>query len=298
MKDTLDNYFGTASTALAVQLYHELNENNVFTVKETGFSSLLLGRWADKEILDNYRSNSGTHKKFTYIEFIWVKVIGQLIGMGVPPKLIKPAKEGLFATIPTNAVKDILTSYPDLLKVIPDGEEKERITALIGQESSLDIKNESLTLFAQLVCETIINQNPIALLFFTDGSWMPWYENNPGLYDSEELQKVAFETHTKVSLSKLVKDSFLSENVDYLLPKLKIFTAPEIKLLQVVGSGEYESIKIQFGDKQIKGLELTKRQNVRRKIVDILQDSSYQNIEIKTHNGLVTTLTNTVKVKF
>lgn len=46
----------------------------------------------------------------------------------------------------------------------------------------------------------------------------------------------------------------------------------------------------------MKTVELIKEQNVKRKIVDILQDSNYQDIVIKSHKGVVTRIQNTVKL--
>jgi hypothetical protein len=46
----------------------------------------------------------------------------------------------------------------------------------------------------------------------------------------------------------------------------------------------------------MKSLLLVKNQDTKRKVVDVLHDSAYQDIVIKTHEGMVTKIQNTVKV--
>ncbi|MEM7037589.1 MAG: hypothetical protein AAF570_11470, partial [Bacteroidota bacterium] len=71
----------------------------------------------------------------------------------------------------------------------------------------------------------------------------------------------------------------------------------EARLLELIHSGEYKSVKINFRDRQMNSLELVKSQAVAKKIVDVLTEASYQDIVIKTHDGKVAMIENTVKIQ-
>lgn len=70
----------------------------------------------------------------------------------------------------------------------------------------------------------------------------------------------------------------------------------EVKLLELIHSGSYDSILINFKNKKMKALELKKTIDVKKKIKDVLREASYQDIIIKKHNGKVTRIENTEKI--
>jgi hypothetical protein len=120
------------------------------------------------------------------------------------------------------------------------------------------------------------------------------------IIDSEQdKERMINETYVSISITKIL-ESFLVENNQesiHLLKEIKRLQPNEIALLEMIHKGEYDSIKIIFKDKEIKEFELKKTQESKSKIIDILKQGKYQDITIKSHNGMVTHIQNTVKIK-
>jgi len=75
-------------------------------------------------------------------------------------------------------------------------------------------------------------------------------------------------------------------------------TEREQSLLEAIRSGQYDQIVIDFRDKKMSALSLIKQHDTNRKIVDVLKESDFQEITVKSHQGKIVRLLNTVKVKF
>jgi len=72
----------------------------------------------------------------------------------------------------------------------------------------------------------------------------------------------------------------------------------EQSLLEAIRSEQYDQIVIDFKDKKMSALSLIKQHDTNRKIVDVLKESDFQEITVKSHQGKIVRLLNTIKVKF
>lgn len=72
----------------------------------------------------------------------------------------------------------------------------------------------------------------------------------------------------------------------------------ETELLKLIRSGDFDKIIINLKDKKMSSLALVKEHSTKKKIVELLKESSFQEIAVKSHNGKITRLQNTVKVLF
>lgn len=72
----------------------------------------------------------------------------------------------------------------------------------------------------------------------------------------------------------------------------------ELKILEFLRSGEFESIKIRFVNKRINHIELEKFEDVKKRIVNILNQNRFQNIDIRQQDGRVCRITTKIKIKF
>ena len=72
----------------------------------------------------------------------------------------------------------------------------------------------------------------------------------------------------------------------------------EQSLLEAIRSEQYDQIVIDFMDKKMSALSLIKQHDTNRKIVDVLKESDFQEITVKSHQGKIVRLLNTIKVKF
>lgn len=71
----------------------------------------------------------------------------------------------------------------------------------------------------------------------------------------------------------------------------------ETELLRLIRSGDYDKIIVTLKNKKLWSLALVKEQSIKKKIVELLKESGFQEISVKSHNGKITRLQNTVKIR-
>jgi len=71
----------------------------------------------------------------------------------------------------------------------------------------------------------------------------------------------------------------------------------ELTALQMIRDAKYHSITIVKREGKIEMVEGTERISEKTRIIDILKDHNYQNIEVKQANGKIVCLNRTVKTK-
>lgn len=67
-----------------------------FKVSDTNVKYRVVNHWEEKGLLpDNLRKDSDGWRRFSFVEFIWLKVVEQLRSFGVPIDVIKKAKDSI-----------------------------------------------------------------------------------------------------------------------------------------------------------------------------------------------------------
>lgn len=291
-----DKYFGATNLLKAVELSQYINQDSLFDVKDTGVSYRTINHWDKQDLLVSRRTDESKWRKFSFDEFIWLKILEQFRGIGISIPLLQKVKAEIFEEIEVEDIYADFRDNPRYVDELPEGIRKDQLKAYLksGQLSEVYPSIPCLHFF---ICETVLDKVPISLVVFPDGYWLPWYADRPEIYQDKDRNRIACHTHVTVSITEIIKEFFSSDQSVFILPKLHLLSATETKLLEIIHSGEYESITIHFKDRNVKSLEMVKAQHVKRKIVDILSEGGYQEIMIKSHQGMVTTIKNTVKLK-
>lgn len=295
---TLDSLFGADTPFGRLQLFLAINEE-VFTLKDVGIHKRVIGHWDKEGILLSQREDLSKWRKYSFIDYVWLRMVAELREIGVSLDIIRKAKENLFKITRDKEIYQKLKDSPDKLNNIPDEKARNEMIAFLNSKEFEDMDEEvGFPEFFNLIFHTILTKELISVKLFTDGHFLPLYGTSYEFYTKESLERIIYGTHITISISKIIKEFLLSEESIYVLPKLKILGLNELKLLEIVNSGEYESVSINFKNKKMKSLQLVKEQDVKRKIVDILTENSYQDIVIKTHEGVVTRIQNIQKMIF
>ena len=105
--------------------------------------------------------------------------------------------------------------------------------------------------------------------------------------------------HLTFNLLKLAQSEFPNNKFDSLqnAENLKNISENEMKLLYMIRTGEYESIKIRMSEGEVLLLEATEKVPIGEKISKIINQSKYQDIEIKMQNGEIVCIKRTEKIK-
>ncbi|MFN8439079.1 MAG: MerR family transcriptional regulator [Cytophagales bacterium] len=265
-------------------------------MKDVGVQYRTVLHWDQQGLLEHSREES-EWRRYDYIQYVWIKIINDLRTFGVPIPIIEKAKSEVLTKINLKWLFELFSLNRDQLDKLPNDDSKIDLLAFLeskGYESIDD--NLSVSFLELMIVETLTTKVPVSLNIFVDGFILPLFESKLDVFEPSDVRKLTYETHVKISISNIL-NNFLSDTKDsFLIPQLQILADNERRLLEIIHSGEYETVTINFKNKKIKSVELIKEQNVKRKIVDILQDSQYQDIVIKSHKGVVTRIQNTVKL--
>lgn len=292
----LDSFFGAKSFEKMIELAMSFNKE-IFSPKDVGVSYTNINYWDKKGILSSHRKNESQWRNFTFVDYVWIRVIDEMRSMGVSVDLIKGAKEILFEELDVKPLYKILKTNIDKIKksMSYTEEQKDEIIRLM-LEGEKKTKEEGVTSFYMAIVNAIFHKTPVSILISNDGYLMIWAENYAHTYPKEDIEFKTFETHISISISKIIKDFLLDKKSVFLLPDLQLLQPNEIRLMELIHSGNYDSISIHFKDKKMKNLELKKSQDTKVKIVDILSEGAYQDIEIVSHKGMITKIENTIKI--
>lgn len=299
-KIKLDAFFGATSISDGVNLSQSFRQD-VFTPKDLDVSYTNLNYWDKQGILSSNRKGETSWRNFNFIDYVWIRVISELRNVGAPVELIREWKNQLFSGVTTNSsfLEQLKASEKELKSALNFGEKVNRMVIdEIKSWKKFDqkmAKKNGLTYFTYIIVYAISTRSHVAIHFFSDGGTSLWFENLTNTTNQEYLKRLNTQTHIRVSISSIISDFLLDERSTFLMEQIPILNASEIRLLDIINSGKYETVKINFKDKKIESVEYTQKQCSRKKIVEIINENKYQNIEIKVHKGMVTTIENTTK---
>jgi hypothetical protein len=141
---------------------------------------------------------------------------------------------------------------------------------------------------------SILYGRPFFILIDKDGnSNIVGLDNYIAILNSEDVS-----CHTVLSLDGLFKK--LMAKIDkskWTFTELFQLSKEELELLTFIKSNDFQSIKVVKRNGEIDRMEGTERINPGKRMVDILNQGDYQNIEVKQENGKVVCIHRTVKRK-
>lgn len=298
-KIKLDAFFGATSISDGVNLSQSFSKD-VFTPKDLDVSYTNLNYWDKQGILSSNRKGETSWRNFNFIDYVWIRVISELRKVGAPVELIRGWKNQLFSGVITDSsfLEQLKANEKALKSALNFGEKVNRM--VIDEMKSWKkfdqkmAKKNGLTFFSYGVVHAISTRSHVAILFFSDGGSALWFDNLSKTTNQEYVKRVNMQTHVRVSISSIISDFLLDERSTFLMEQIPILNVNEIRLLELINSGKYESIKINFKDKKADSVEYTQKQCSRKKIVEVINENKYQNIEIKVHKGFVTIIENTI----
>lgn len=300
----LTPFFGAEGLNRIAELIEYVSEP-MFISTDTEISPRTVNHWEKIGLLDNQRSEGQRWRRFSFVEFVWINILQELRKVGLGLDALKALKASLLHPVDIAIARDFLVNEEVREEVLnrASEEEKEEVSQFLQSEfwkapsGNTDNQPKDLHPLTFLISEAVHKKIPVSLLVFPNGDYLPWVHVPD--YPLLDVIHESLATHTliSVSVSGIIREFLSSELAPSRIGRLHILQPDEEKLLQTLHSGDYQSVKIHFKDNKMKQLEMVRSQEVTRKIVDILSDSSYQNISIKTHNGKITHIENTLKVQ-
>lgn len=290
----LNDFFGGETIEKTVELYDYIN-NPIFKRNHTGISHRFLNWWTKENVIDKNITDAG---RFTFTEFIWIKAIEQLRLFNLPLPFIATLKTKLFEPI---KLKGFVSKTEQAKQFIADlgisATEKKKLMELVVKENKETI-HTGVNLFQLIILEIILKRKPLSLAIFPNCEYLILDRAKQDLYSQSDLELLEKENYIKLSISNLLSEFLKSDLAFSTMAKIKLLTEPENKLFEVINTGEYDNISIQFKDKKQKGLELRKTNDNKQKITDLLSKGEFADITVKKNKGIVTKLEKPLKINF
>ena len=285
--------FGGNTIDATFKLFDKL-EKPLIKANQMGIVKRNLSHWV-KVLGENTTGNN--QKKYSFIEFVWLKLVEQLRALNIGFDTIKAFRSNLQE--PVNA-KGIYSTYEEKVKYIKalrlnKKKESELLKVLdISQNSKAG--NAVITHLHLSVMDNLINKEPITFYIFSDGSYLINCRTKNSAYSETELHKMDNEPFVVISIARVMNEFLYSELSGLVVPAIGLLSYGENKLFEVLYTGDLTTITIQFTDKNIPPVELKKSATIKKQVIDIISTKQFEEIIVKKSKGVITKIDRTIKV--
>jgi DNA-binding transcriptional MerR regulator len=274
----------------------------VFIGTDTGVPYRSINHWEKIGLIDDEREDANSWRRFSFVEFIWIRMIDEMRKVGLPMDTIKAVKASLF--YPASIVDldiHLRSIYQSNGAANADHEagRKAMENDMRGRfNGGFEEQQVDGNWLQQLILSSIVKRCPVILVVFTNGTPYAIHEEPENFIFPEHLDRLSFETHVRIPITGIIKEFLIGGRAIERMGDLQILQPNELTVLRIIQSGVYDSVTVNFKDQKMKSLELRKSQDVTRKIVDVLASGKYQDISITQHKGQIMKIENTIKFKF
>lgn len=294
---TLTDFFDKATYQKAEQLSVFLLNEKPFTVKDAGMRNSEVQFWIRQGL---FPDSENWNVSLSFVQFVWLRILSELRELGTPVQPLEALYRGLVEPISNYSLYEQLSEHPGLIEnmSLPEDEINNLKTYL--QSGNWKKKVGDMPDYSPLhllIAEAIVKRCFVNIAVFSKGDFLPVIDDSFEMLPVASQRRFKTQTHITVSITNILSSMLGDERFAAIVPKLGHFTDEEMKLLEQVRSGNYDAIKIRFSNKKMDLIEMEKSQDVHRRLVDILSENQFQSISLQTHNGKVTRITNTVKIK-
>ena len=290
MLQKLEDVFSIAGTVKAIQFNRLFNGDPLLAVSDTGVHNRTIDTWDLKKLVITPRKNKGIHRRFNFLEFVWIKVLEDVQNIGVKSKVLKRTKKELFYHVDYKIMKRLIRMDPELINSWPDTSHKTELLEIIKSGVKRKRASKQFNLFQLLVSEAIFNKEPVNLLIFADGGWLPLFNNDVSIFPIDLKEKILYQSHITISLTRIIRGFFAHPKAGLIINELSLFSSVELKILQIISSGEYDSIEITLPDDNVRKLE--KSEYTGLKLVNYLVEGHYKIIKVNAPGGMMVLVEN------
>jgi DNA-binding transcriptional MerR regulator len=258
-------------------------------------------RWENSGLLLDKEVKINTQRKYSYVEYTWVKVVEQLRKFGFDYDFIKTFKDVLDVRIDDEFYKFLIKEKRDELLEFYTEEEINK-----GVGNSTD---DDPTFFEAFIINVINYNDIVSILFFHDkpGFCVPFSSETIKEFEKRNANSEYMEymkmSHVSVSLNEIVK-KFVINDIDKTLNSEKftsILSSEEHSFLKIVRKKykNLKSIRVKFKDNKMSFLEVKtiKKAKAESRLLEYIKKGDYLSIEIEAVDGNIVNFENTQKYK-
>ncbi|GAA0891210.1 hypothetical protein GCM10009122_08890 [Fulvivirga kasyanovii] len=290
MLQKLENIFSIAGTVKAIQFNRLFNSEPILSVTDTGVHNRTIDTWDGKKLIITPRKNKGIHRRFNFLEFVWIRVLEDIQGIGIKSKVLKRTKKELFYHVNFQIMKRLIRMDQALMDGWGDSSSMTELIEIIKVGVKRKKASKQFNLFQLLVSEAIFSKEPVNLLIFGDGGWLPLFNNDVSIYPEELREKILYESHFNISLTRIIREFFAHPKAGLIINEIDLFSTVELKVLQIISSGEYNTIEVTLLDDTVRLLEKSAYSGL--KLIDYLVEGNYKSIRLNATGGMMVVVEN------
>ncbi len=268
-----------------------------FTISDVGITHRWITHWDDVGLIDQKREN-GSWRRFSFLEYVWLRIIVELRNFKVPLETIKKLKGNLFQPIqlPIDETLKELQERGDI--VLPEWLTKEMI------EENMQEAMEMQTGFLFSVLNAIKSRKPMCLLISLDGQFEILDLTNPTITElTTELLFLLVERRNFISINiqNILQEFYSNDKIrKEVIESIMILSPKEKELLEYIRNEDFKEILIkQRGDSEGYTLTITKAlpvDDISYRVLGMLSTDSLEEIVIQGNKGKVFRFEKTTKV--
>lgn len=279
----LEKYIDTKHLDKLGELFILVNEPRFF-VKDTGIKYRVINHWDEKGLIKYFRANELDNRKFSFINFIWIKVVDELRSMGISIDILKNITNEIYTCIPIETILEIQAENLESLKKL-NYEDKDELIEFLKSGEYKQVKNNeqniNFNLLQLLITEAINSRNSVSIIVYKDGSWLPFVKQNEHLYDAELIHKMEFSSNIRVNLTEIIFNFLAEDYFGVYTTELKLFTPIEKYLLSLSRQGKYKKI---IAEVKSKVVEINKSKKSHQKLIEFFKTNKCKKFYVVDEN--------------
>ena len=282
----LENFIDTHSLDRLADLYDQMNEKRL-TVKDTGINYRMINHWDTMDIIHFGRNNKEGNRKFSFADFIWIKVVNELRSFGVKLPVIKKIAQEIYEPIP---LKEIMHSFAQHSQALDQyyGKNKAELLKFIksGAYKTADLRSDQELNYMQvLMIEAIGIGNLVSLIVFDDGEWFPYIKSQEPHYPKELLAKKEMRSQIRISITDIIYRFIVEDALKEYCQIFQLFDSKEDKLISDIKAGDYKQLDIRFKSKERESIEIKRSKTALTDLVNIIREKDYKEIILTDKMG-------------
>jgi len=272
-----------------------------FTASQAGITHRWITYW-DKEGLLFSKTEKEKWRKFSFIEYVWLRIIRELRKYHISIKIILNLKNALFTEYHLADFLDSEDVVDIVISRVPDHLKNEVRNYLKDKDQiKKEFPSEFFSMLFLFTLDSIVLKSHIAILVNQAGEFIPFKENYIEKFQEiPEFHEFLHKSYFSISITEIVCDFIKGRDLKTTCHQMALLTAKEAEIIRLIREEKLSSLKIRF-DKNyhIDLVETTKEQKLDKeaRFVDLIMCNGYQDIEVKIEKGEVVYCKNIRKIK-
>jgi DNA-binding transcriptional MerR regulator len=280
-----------------------------FTISEVGITHRWITHWDNQGLIDN-RRDSTEWRRFSFVEYIWLRVIVRLREFHMPLAAIKQVKKHLWQPIDKSEFEKAVTWFSEAIKsgIYPpqDGYTPEEFAKYLKKHLT-KIKSQLafLNLLFLMVFTMQLYKKPMFILINKKGQCGSFF-----LGDKETtefslqllLEEIIKDDLICINIYKILQEFFSNEKIkEDVIGKIGFLTEKEKQILELIRQGDFKELSIKLKDNKeyLVGIKRNKSiDKITNEVSSIINRNKYQEIKLITQKGKIVNaeITDNIKI--